>query len=121
MTSYTPATFTTDHPAPVLAHTSSDGCTTLCHPTNLVTIHTTGTTPPRCVACHDGVKTLFTACATCHGAGTYHASAATSHYVSNACTDCHYNDVTAIHLVGSVQTTRRAPVHPHRGPSRRDP
>jgi hypothetical protein len=97
--------FTTQHPAPVDLHTSTDSCIS-CHDSNVATIHTTGTTPPGCVACHDGVKTLSTTCASCHASGSYHTAAATKHAVSNSCTasGCHSSgDVSVIHVSGGVQ------------------
>jgi hypothetical protein len=102
-----PASVPNNHPAPTVAHTSTDGCTTLCHTSNVATLHATGSFPPGCIACHAYGKTHSTTCSQCHSSGTYHTAAAVKHtapVVSCTATGCHtQGDVSLIHVKNSVQ------------------
>jgi hypothetical protein len=102
-----PGAVPNNHTAPSASHVSSDGCTTLCHASNVATLHATGTTPPGCIACHAYNKTHSLVCANCHSTGTYHAAATAKHVAPViACTvsGCHSSgDVSLIHVKSGTQ------------------
>jgi hypothetical protein len=90
-------------------HIASTGtCVTPgCHASNVVTLHSAGTNPPGCPACHAPGKTPSVLCGDCHQGDvtSLHASATVAHTsgltgVSCIGSSCHASNVSTVHAAG---------------------
>jgi len=105
------------HPVLPEAHITANTCATgnsaACHSSNVATIHTSGATPPGCIACHG---TGITPSADCDASGCHdgtempvnpHVAVAAHTVPASGCfnSNCHSTDVSLIHG-GAVVTPR---------------